>query len=227
MKKWWNKYTRNILFILMGLVIGLSGYLASRQQVVRQVTTQKVVVAKANIEPYAAITKELLEYREVVVSEVPSDVLVTPDDLDFTDAFASQYGFIQGQPLRYSLITTAASSNRGSAVALQPGRVHIGIKTDLVLSTGSEVKPGLVVDVAAFIEDTQSGENETVLSPDLSGITVIKVLNSEGKNPDGSEGGSSVAAVVVVDVTKEQAAKILEYQETGKVYILPSGVAQP
>ncbi|MEC0167367.1 Flp pilus assembly protein CpaB [Paenibacillus graminis] len=227
MKKLWNKYTRNALIILVGLLLGVIGYNWSQSQINTQVHTAKIIVAKANIEPYVAITKDLLQYREVVVSEVPSDAITSPDELDFQDAYASQYGFIQGQPLRSSLITTAAGSNRGGAVALQPGRVHIGIKTDLVMSAGNEVKPGLLVDVAAFVADTQRGTSKTILLPELSGIEVVKTLNSEGKIPDGSEGGSAYPAVVVVDVSKKQAAKIMEYQETGKVYVLPSGVAQP
>ncbi|MOA68788.1 hypothetical protein D3C78_1965800 [compost metagenome] len=52
----------------------------------------------------------------------------------------------------------------------------------------------------------------------------MKRLNSEGTVPDPNAGNGLIPAVVVLEVTKTQAESIMEYQETGKVYLLPTEV---
>ncbi|GGG06189.1 hypothetical protein GCM10010912_58520 [Paenibacillus albidus] len=227
MKKLWNKYTRSALIVLLGLVIALVAFKMNQNQIAEQVKTQKIIVAKTDIAPYAAITKEVLEYREVVLSEVPDDALKSPDELDFKDAYASKYGFLQSTPIRKSLITTAAASGMGAAVSLKAGMRQIGVKTDLAMSSGDEVKPGIVVDAYAYVSDPTTGRSTSVVVPELSKLKVIKRLNSEGKVPDPVEGGSLIPAVVVLEVTPKQASLLMEYQESGKVYLLPAGTASP
>jgi len=224
LKKYWNKYTRSALIVLVGMILALIAFQLNNKQIAEQVQTRKIIVAKINISPYMPVTKEQLEYRNVVISEVPNDALDTPEDIDFNDVFASKYGFIQGMPIRTSLITTAADSELGTAVTINEGMRQIGIKTDLALSSGDEVKPGILVDAYAFITDS-AGQGKSVVAPELAGLKVVKRINSEGKVPDPAGSGSLVPAVVVLEVTPQQAAQLVEYQETGKVYLLPSGTA--
>lgn len=227
MKKLWNKYTRSALIVLVGLILALVAFNLNQNQIAQQVQTQKIIVAKTDIAPYTAITKDVLEYREVVLSEVPGDALESPEELDFKDAYASKYGFLQSSPIRKSLITTAAASGMGAAVSLKEGMRQIGVKTDLAMSSGDEVKSGQLVDAYAFISDASTGRSKSVVVPELAGLKVVKRLNSEGKVPDPAEGGSLIPAVVVLEVTPKQASLLMEYQETGKVYLLPAGQAQP
>ncbi|WP_379143660.1 Flp pilus assembly protein CpaB [Paenibacillus sp. sgz500992] len=227
MKKFWNKYTRSALIVLLGLVIALVAFNLNNNQIAKQVKTKKIIVVKTDIAPYAAITKDMLKYREVVLSEVPEDALESPDELDFKDAYASKYGFLEEAPLRKSLITTAATSGMGAAVSLKPGMRQIGVKTDLTMSAGDEVKPGIVIDAYAFVTDTATGQSERIVLPELAGLKVVKRLNAEGKVPDPVDGGSLIPAVVVLEVTPKQAELLMEYQESGKVYLLPAGTLKP
>lgn len=227
MKKLWNKYTRSALIVLLGLILALVAFQLNSRNIAEQVQTKKIIVATTNIDPYMPITKDQLKFREMVVSEVPEDALETADELDFSDAFASKYGFMAGAPIRKSLVTTAAASGMGAAVSLKEGMRQIGVKTDLVLSSGDEVKPGILVDAYAFVSDTATGQSKKMILPELSSLKVVKRLNAEGKVPDPADGGSLIPAVIVLEVTPQQAALLMEAQETGKVYLLPAGTLLP
>jgi Flp pilus assembly protein CpaB len=227
LKKLWNKYTRSALIVLLGLILALVAFQLNSRNIAQQVQTKKIIVATTNIDPYMPITKDQLKFREMVVSEVPEDALETADELDFSDAYASKYGFMAGAPIRKSLVTTAAASGMGAAVSLQEGMRQIGVKTDLVLSSGDEVKPGILVDAYAFVSDTATGQSKRMVLPELSSLKVVKRLNAEGKVPDPVDGGSLIPAVVVLEVTPQQAALLMEAQETGKVYLLPAGKHLP
>lgn len=227
MKKLWNKYTRSALIVLFGLILALVAFQLNSRQIAEKVQTKQVIVAKTNIDPYMPITKDQLKFREIVISEIPEDALETADELDFSDAYAFKYGFMQGAPIRKSLVTTAAASGMGAAVSLKEGMRQIGVKTDLVLSSGDEVKPGIRVDAFAYVTDTATGQSKRRVLPELAGLKVVKRLNAEGKVPDPTDGGSLIPAVVVLEVTPQQAGLLMEFQETGKVYLLPAGTLLP
>ncbi|ETT46872.1 hypothetical protein C162_18939 [Paenibacillus sp. FSL R7-269] len=227
MKKLWNKYTRSALIVLLGLVLALVAFQFNSRNIAQQVKTKKIIVAVANIDPYMPITKEQLKFREIVLSEVPEDAIQAADELDFSDAYASKYGFMAGAPIRKSLVTTAVASGMGAAASLKEGMRQIGVKTDLVLSSGDEVKPGILVDAYAFVSDATTGQSKKMILPELSKLKVVKRLNAEGKVPDPAEGGSLIPSVIVLEVTPQQAALLMEAQETGKVYLLPAGTLHP
>jgi Flp pilus assembly protein CpaB len=207
---------------LTGLIIAFIAFKISEVQNDKMVQTQRVIVAKENINPYTKLTKDLLEYRDVVISAIPTGAILDAGEINFEDAFASEFGAIKGIPLQKELITTAADSKRGVSVGLKPGFTEIGVKTDLVLSAGDEAKPGIFVDVIAYVGDDE-GRSSKIVDPTLTGLRVLKRLNSEGTVPDPEAGNSLNPMVVVLEVTKEQAASIMEYQEQGKIYLLPTG----
>lgn len=228
-KKWWNKYTRSGLIFTLAIIFAFVAFKLNSNMLAEQVQTKTVIVAKEDIAPFEMLTKEKLEFREVVVGEVPSDAIDNADDINFDDAYASKFGFLKGSSLRSSYITTAAKSELGAGVGLKDGMRLIGIKTDLVLSAGNEVKAGMLVDAIAFIQaqDNERGGSvsEKVIDPTLSKLEVVKLLNAEGTAPDAAAGNSLIPNVVVLKVTTEQAGKLMEHQETGKIYLLPTGTA--
>jgi Flp pilus assembly protein CpaB len=228
-KKIWNKYTRAGLIITFGLLFATVAYTLNNNMIAEQVQTKRVIIAKEDIAPFEMLTKEKLEFREVVMGEVPSDAIDNAESINFDDAYASKFGFLKGSSLRSSYITTAVNSELGAGVGLKDGMRLIGIKTDLVLSAGNEVKVGILVDAIAFVQaqDNERGGSvsEKVIDPTLSKLEVVKLLNAEGVTPDPATGRSLIPNVVVLKVTTEQASKLMEYQETGKVYLLPTGTA--
>ena len=227
-KKTWNKYTRAGLIVLLGLLFAMIAYTLNNNKIAEQVQTKRVIVAKEDIAPFEMLTKEKLEFKEVVVGEVPPDAIDNAEQIKFEDAYASKYGFLKGSSLRSNYITTAAKSELGAGVGLKEEMRLIGIKTDLVLSAGNEVKAGLLVDAIAYVQsqDAERGGSvpKKMIDPDLSKLEVVKLLNAEGTSPDAA-GNSLIPNVVVLKVTAEQAGKLMEYQETGKIYLLPTGTA--
>lgn len=224
MKKIWNKWTRGILIIVVGVAIAAAAFFINQSTIDSQVQVKKIIVAKDDIPPFGEITKTNVEYKNVVLSEVPANAITDSKQIKFGDAFASKYGLVKGTPLQPQYITTAAQSQLGSAVGLKNGMYEIGIKTDLVMSAGNEIKPGNLVDATAFITAGENGKGVPISNQDLKNMRVLKVLNSEGKVPDPESGGSLVPAVVVLEVNYKQALQLMEYQETGKVYLLASGL---
>lgn len=188
-----------------------------------QVETELVAVAKEDIPPFTKITEDNLEMLEKVVAEVPSDAVKDRKEVNFDNAYASDYGFMKGAPIRKSYITTAEESKLGTSVGLKEGMREIGVRTDLAQSAGNDVKPGVYVDAIAFIRDDITGLSIKKIDPKLKNIKVLKLLNSEGTVPDPNVGNSLIPAVVVLEVSSKQAEELMAYQETGKVYFLPSG----
>lgn len=226
MKRFWNKYTRAGLIALLGVLLASVAFVINNNIISSQVQTQKVIVTKEDIPPYMEITKETLEYKEIVIGEVPTDAISDSKDIEFGNAFAGKYGFQAGAALRKGYITTAEESDLGSAIGLKDGMRLIGVRTDLAMTAGDEVKPGVLVDAYAYFSsgsDAREGQSGRIINPGLTNLKVVKRLNSEGTVPDREAGNSLIPAVVVLEVTPEQAADLMEYQEIGKVYLLPSG----
>ncbi|MBA9086491.1 Flp pilus assembly protein CpaB [Fontibacillus solani] len=219
-EKLWNKYTRSGLIVLVGVIFALIGFKLTQSNIAQHVQTQRVIVAKEDIAPFTELTKDMLEYEDRVISAIPSGAINDASQISFGDAYTSEFGIIKGSTLQAHLITTAAQSQMGSLVSLKPGYTEIGVKTDLVLSAGDEAKPGVLVDVIAYVQ--KESESIKVSDPSLTGIRVLKRLNSEGTVPDPNAGNSLIPVVVVLEVTKAQAESIMEYQESGKVYLLPT-----
>ncbi|MGG3278960.1 Flp pilus assembly protein CpaB [Paenibacillus solani] len=226
MKKLWNRYTRVLLMLIVALALAGTAVKLNQNAISNQVETERIIVVKEDIEPYMEITKENLEFKTVVKSEIPEGAIRNQEEIKFGDAFASQYGFLKGAPLQSTYITTAAKSKFGTAVSLDNGMLQIGVKVDLTTSTGGEVRPGLLVNAFAYVQDEESGGYRSITDKLLEELKVVKTLNSEGTSPDAESGGSLIPSVVVLEVTPEQGEKLMSFQESGKVYLLPAGLAK-
>ncbi|WP_348622649.1 RcpC/CpaB family pilus assembly protein [Paenibacillus polymyxa] len=223
--RFWNRNTRALLIVILSILLGIFAFWTNNKAVTQRVQTEKIWVAASDILPNSPITEANVVQKAMIVKEIPTDAVKDKDSLDWKDSFSSQYGFKAGDPLRSSYITSAEKSKMGTPVGLKDGRVEVGVKTDLAASAGNEVRPGTIVQVKAFISNGVEGRGLTKADSDLEKILVKKVVNSEGLPPDGTaERGSIIPAVVTLEVTPEQGARLMSYQETGKVYLLPAGI---
>lgn len=226
MKRFWNKYTRTAIIVFVGIGLALIGFIINENKISNSIQTKQVIIVKEDITPFKAITKESLQYQEVVISAVPNDAIENADDLNFDDLYAGEVGFSKGAILRKGYITNAQDSKVGTALGLSKGKVEVGVQTTLAQSAGDGAKPGVYVDVVAVITDERTGESKKITkkeNPNLSNLLVIRRLNAEGTTPDIESGKSLIPTVVVLEATTEQAADLVQYQEAGKVYLTPSG----
>ncbi|EJW14340.1 Flp pilus assembly protein CpaB [Paenibacillus alvei] len=223
MKRFWNKYTRAAIITLTGILLGIVVVLINKSEINSQVHTERVIVLKEDITPFGKVSKEQLEYQEITISSIPDDAVRDAEELNFDNLYASEYGLIKGSPLRKGYLTTQEQSKLGTAVGLKDGMVEIGVTTTLAQSAGDGIKSGVYVDAIAFVHDDRTGTGKTVEDPKLRKLLIKKRLNSEGTEPNTGTGNSLIPIVAVLEVNKEQAKALMEYQETGKVYLLPSG----
>ncbi|MNW32168.1 hypothetical protein D3C74_91040 [compost metagenome] len=228
LKRFWNKYTRAGLIIFVGLAFALIAAVINQNNLESQIKTKQIIMTKEDIPPYKAISKDQLEYQDVIISAIPEDAILNADNLDFTDLYTGEYGFSKASPLRKNYLTTAQESKLGSALGLSEGMVEVGIQTTLAQSAGDGTQAGVYVEAIAILQEEQTGQTVKITkkeNPNLAKLLVIRRLNTEGLSPKSTEEKGVVPSVVVVEATPEQAADLVYYQEKGKVYLTPAGVS--
>lgn len=226
MKKYFNKYVRAGLIGGIGIIFAITAAILTTHTIDNQVHTQNVVVLKEDILPFKAITKEKLTYQEIPISTVPEDAVTNHKELQLTDLYATEYGFAKGSPLRKTYTSTKEHSKMGTSISLPKGKLEIGVATNLIQSAGDAIKSGVYVDVCAWVRKENSDAQHVITpkeNPKMKHILVKKRLNTQGKIPDEGDSGGLIPAVAILEVTPEQATDLVKYQETGKVYLLPSG----
>ena len=226
MKKIWNKYTRALAIIFVAIVFtGVALYM-NKSFVDARVNTKTVLVPKEHLKPFSPL-KDNLTTRDVVVSEIPSDAIISEKDLEGKDWYVGDIGLIKGTPIRKSLITNEKTNPFGQAITLKEGRKLIGVTTDLPRSSGDYLKAGVLVDAYVYIKGDQQRRAQMVTPEDnsnLKGLLVKDHKNQEGTTTGEKEGKSLVPNVAVLEVSSAAARDLVQYQEEGKIYLLPSGV---
>lgn len=226
-KRYWNRYTRLVLIILLAVIVGVLTAYINKTYIESKVKLEKIVVAADNIKPYTELNKHNLIYREIVKSEIPADALYDLDEfLREGPMYSGEVGFVKGYPIKKALTSSTTDSVFGSAIALEKGKSYLGIATEQVSS--QLVKPGTIVDVYCYLEEKAMNAPPTVISkleePLLAGLYVHSVKGKENENIDEKTEATISAVVVVETVSPEQTSKLIYYQMSGKVFLVPIGV---
>ena len=223
MSKMWNRYTYALIIAAVGIIVFAGSYMLQNQKVKNQTTTTAVLVATQDIQPFSELTADNTKVEQRVVSDVPEDAIANTSELKDGKSFASSLGFLKGNVVQKSYLTTAAESKRGTSVSLPAGHYEIGVKIDLATAAGGEVKAGIKVDAVAFISANGGGGGQTVRNDKLKHLEVRKVVNSEGVTPNPEE-SNATPAVAVLEVDAQQRDLLVGYQEMGKVYLTPASM---
>jgi len=223
LQKKMNKYVRCGIIGGIGLLFALTALILINHQINRQIHTEKVIVAKTDIQPFTAITQDQVEYKEMALSAIPADAIRDQKEVNFADLFTTEYGWVKGSPMRKGYTSTQAESKLGTVIGLPKNKKEIGVTTNLTQSAGGSVKAGIYVDVYAWVEDQKQKRVMTPKeNPHLTHILVKNIVNAQGKS-EAEENNNNTPAVAVLEVTPEQATSLVTYQEQGKVYLLPAG----
>jgi hypothetical protein len=184
-----------------------------------------------DILPYEEVKKEDLKSQRVVVSAIPLDAL-KPDEEFFSTEFkyyAGNLGLGSGDIFRKERVARSEETEYGKVLELAgKNEFLVSIDTDLVKSSGGFVRKGVVVDIVAYIKGEYNLPGRTIThleNPNLKGLTVVDVKNKDGGMVTEVQGKDSIPAVVTI-VTSDikTAAELVALNETGKVYLLPTGV---
>lgn len=227
--RFWNKYTRVGLIIVLALATALITMGVNSAYRARVTEVEKVVVAASHLKPYTELTKANLTYREVVKSEIPVDPIKSIDAfLKQGPKFVGEVGFTKGYPVKQSLTLESAKSNFGPALGLKNGKYLVGIAVNQVRAVGDLIKPGVKVDAFVFIDGGLERSQPRILkpndNPNLANLVVVERQNSNGEEPNG-QGTEAIPVLAVVEAaTAHQAADLVLYQEIGKIYLLPVGI---
>ncbi|NHN34882.1 RcpC/CpaB family pilus assembly protein [Paenibacillus agricola] len=226
MKSLWNQYTRGTAIVIIASALTCAALYINYDYVNKRVQTKNVLVPKEHIIPFGSL-KENLTTREVVVSEIASDAILDLKEIQDQEWFAGGIGLTKGMPIRKSMITNAKDSPFGLALTIKPGNHLIGVQSDQYKSAGDFIKAGVLVDAVVYIKGDQQRRAQTITSkenPNLKELLVRDRQNQEGITTGTKEGKSMVTSVAILEVNEAQAMDLVQYQEEGKVYLLPVGV---
>lgn len=226
-KKYWNKYIRLTVILILALVVAFATILINQKYLDSKVKLVKIVVAAENIKPFTELKEENLTYREVVMSEVPGDALYDVKQfLAEGPVFAGELGFVKGYPLKKSLTNKGVDSVFGASLKLKDDKSYLGIAVDQVRA--QLVKPGTIVDAYCFFEPEGITGSTTVISkieePLLANLYVHAIKGKDNQDITEKSDDLLPAVVVVETGSPEQTAKLIYYQMLGKVFLVPTGV---
>lgn len=228
-KKFWNKATRRILIIFSSLLLAGAAVVIQTIIVNNQTVTSLVYVASDNLKPYTSVTGKL-EQRNVVQSEIPEDAITDLKQLEGQTWVTNEVGIPKGIPVSKSLLVTAKESKYGEAIELTDGAMFIGVQTDQVRSAGDMIKPGTIADAYVYIAGDDRTPAKLVspkVDPRLKGLLIKDRQNQNGYEPkkEGEGNQNPIPAIAVVETNDpEVAAALIQYQEEGKFYFVPTGV---
>ncbi|WP_418790315.1 hypothetical protein [Phosphitispora sp. TUW77] len=222
MKKW----VKVLIIVLTGLSVAGVTFLVNNAYITKHTRLINVVIAVEDVLPYNTVKK--YHTTEVVISSVPDDAVTDPAFLDEQEWYAGNLGIGKGDIIRKSRISNAETTPFGKALALKDKNVLVGVKTDQVMSAGSNIKPGVLVNALVFIpSDNRSRTENTVIGPGqdilLSGLLIKEIQNADTNAPNG-KGRDAQPVVAVIETSIAAAQKLVLYQEIGKVYLVPVGV---
>lgn len=226
--RFWNKYTRVGVIIVMALVTAIITMGVNSSYRARVTEVEKVVVAAGHLKPYTELTKANLTYREVVKSEIPGDAIKSIDAfLKKGPKFVGEVGLTKGYPVKESLTLDSGKSVFGEALGLKNNKLLVAIAVNQVRSVGDLIKPGVKVSAYVFIDGGIDRGQPRVITPldnpGLSNLVVVERQNTNGAEPNG-KGADAIPVMVIVEADPGQARDLVLYQEIGKIYTLPTGV---
>ncbi len=222
-----RKWLKVLIILFTGAAVAGITFLVNSAYIDKHTRLVSVVVAAEDIPPHNRVKG--YHMSEAVISSVPDDAVTDPAILSEQEWYAGSLGIGKGDIIRKSRINNVETNPFGKALALKDKKVLVGVKTDQVMSAGSNIKPGVLVNALVFIpSDNRSRPENTVIGPDqdglLSGLLVREIQNADTNAPSGT-GRESQPVVAVIETSIPAAQKLVLYQEIGKVYLVPAGVA--
>ena len=176
-----------------------------------------IVVAAESLAYGAAVTAENVTEIPWSTNTLPEGAFATKEDLLDGGRRIVLSPLKRGEPVLRSKVT--GPGQRGSlATLLDEGKRAVTVQVDDVRGVAGFVLPGDFVDIVV-IADEVSNRRQSYSDILLERVKVLAIDQVAGE----AEGKPTVAKVVTVEVTKEQAQKILLATNIGKLSLLLGG----
>jgi len=176
----------------------------------------QVVVAAEPLAYGAVMTSDSVAEIPWYVSTLPEGAFASKDDLLQGGRRTVLYPLKRGEPVLRSRIT-GAGQRASLAALLEDGKRAVTVRVDDVRGVAGFVLPGDFVDLV-MIADEPSSKRQSYSDILLEHLKVLAIdqIASEGEEKP------TVARAVTLEVTKEQAQKILLATNVGKLSLILS-----
>lgn len=199
------------LLLVISLIAGLVAAFLTVSVVRGATRMQSVIVANQEIQPYTAITADMLSVKQLPASAVSADAV--------TDPAALVGRYTRSLVLRDAVLRTgylAVSSGNSGSVAAKlsesnlPGVRAIAIAVDNTTAVGGTLQVGDKVDVIAAVKLERSNAPTTTVAKTIA--RAVPVLYT-------TPADTAAKATVVIQVTPALAEEIAFAQIAGTLYL--------
>jgi pilus assembly protein CpaB len=179
------------------------------------------IVIAAEALPYgAALTADNVSEIPWFTNKLPEGAFATKDDLLAGGRRAVLYPLKQGEPVLRSKVT-GAGQRASLAAVMEDGKRAVTVRVDDVRGVAGFILPGDFVDIV-MIADEVSNKRQSYSDILLEHVKVLAIDQIASE----AEDKPTVARAVTLEVTKEQAQKILLASNVGKLSLILSRPVQ-
>ncbi len=218
------KFNKSLAVPVIALVVGTAAALLANRYIKstiadaipRQVVgaTVDAVVAKASLMKGTKLDNANLAVRKVPAEWMHSNA-VTPSQFSQVKGLELVLPAKEGELLLWSQIEGKKAPT--FSARLVEGRRALTVSVDEISSISGMVSPGDTIDLVA---STRGGSNRPVMVPVLQAVHVLATGTRVEQAPSESGGTSRSFTTVTLDVTPQEARRIMAAREVGRITAL-------
>src|SRR5262245_33120372 len=174
-----------------------------------------IVIAAVPLAYGAVVTEESVNEIPWYTNALPEGAFATKDDLLGGGRRIVLSPLNRGEPVLRSKVT-GPGQRASLAMQLEEGKRAVTVQVDDVRGVAGFVLPGDFVDIIMIADDVSSRQHQSYSDILLEHVKVLAIDQLAGEG----EGKPTVARAVTLEVTKEQAQKILLATNVGKLSLV-------
>lgn len=219
------------LVVLVFVFIFVVTFTLNQQYIKKNTDLVNVLVAVKKIPAFSSLTVD-----QVALAKKPRVVIPKEAVFDASTLFSGKIyyvgdlGFGVGDIIRLDRLLKEDTNGIGKVTSLaEENMMLISINTNLVKSCANLVVPGTLVNAIVFVKGQMLDEPDLIISPAedtrLANLLVVDKKNANASPPT-EKGREAIPAVVTLIIDKDNleiAKALVQYNETGSVYLLPVG----
>jgi pilus assembly protein CpaB len=179
-----------------------------------------IVIAAEPLAYGTAVTAENVSEIPWFTTKLPEGAFASKDDLLAGGRRTVLYPLKQGEPVLRSKVT-GAGQRASLAAVLEEGKRAVTVRVDDVRGVAGFVLPGDFVDIVMIADEVSSKRQSysDILLEHVKVLAIDQIASEAEEKP-------TVARAVTLEVTKEQAQKILLASNVGKLSLILSRPVQ-
>lgn len=225
-----QKYIKAGVVIIVFCLITAVTFTLNRMYIRKNTDMVNVAVAVQKIPAFTQVFPDQVKLAKRPRSAVPPEAVLNTAELSQAPYYTGDLGFGQGDIIRTDRLSAGKSSKIGELTSLvAEDKMLISVSTNLVKSCANLVAPGALVDAVVFIPGQGIDQEDILISPledpCLANLLVIDKKNAESSPPPdaGREAIPATVTLIMDKAAMETAKALVQYNETGSIYLLPVG----